>query len=589
MPDVDDYNLPPAWRAAALTIANLVDGGEMLELAKELPEGPGSKYGMENYAREYCKARPSADLSIIYAILGVTTCVAAQGGFVLQVPLVDGGILTVPTIMMVMGIAPSGWGKSTALDVGMNPLLIALTAGKRDRRDLCIALKEQAVRDFDADPVNQQNSLTANEEQFRFVYDAGLCPKTLTQDATQEAMRDQAVINGGHVAAVAGEPDILRNVGAYSKSGEGSLTLILNLWDQREIDTTRVSNADLFIKEASLAMCILFQTGVFAEVTSGNAHGMGSGADSYVKRGVFGRSWVVETDKIGDHVEIAHSYSDDNDFEVDPTDPTGFGLDTPLAAASTEYMLNLCSVQSDSNVYRMAKAIHRSWDLGTRKYGSEFQVPEPLDGERTVITLDADGRLAYRRLQRMMQFVQAHVNYSEDEEAKDLWSPTAARIVQHVLREALVMSLAAGRREVTAEFIEDAAIRILPWRWCHSANALSLRSLERAENIMVDAVLNHNPQQKDITAVSMIADIVLNLAKTDSTLASTGLPLSKLRDKVKSKLKPSQRSAINQLLKNSLEVLAADPTSGIRQVDGPANVAGQRAVYYCVPGAVTLP
>jgi hypothetical protein len=188
-----------------------------------------------------------------------------------------------------------------------------------------------------------------------------------------------------------------------------------------------------------------------------------------------------------------------------------------------------------------------------------------------------------------MQCISDHVHNSEDEEAKDLWAPTAARIVQHVLREALVMSLAAGRREVTAEFIEDAATRILPWRWCLSANALSLRSLERAENVMVDAVLNHNPTQRDITAVAMIQDILLNLGKQDSTLAAHGLPLSKLRDKVKSKLKPSQRNSINQLLKNSLEELTADPTSGIQKVDGPANAAGARAVYYRVPGAVTLP
>lgn len=586
MPETDDYKLPPAWHAAAETIKNLIDGGEMLELAKELPEGPGSKYGMENYAREYCKVRTNADLSIIYGILSVTTCVAAQGGYVIEAPLADGGILTVPAIIFMMGIAPSGWGKSTALDVGMSPLMVALSSGKRERRELVTLFKEQAMSDFEA---AQTDSTLANEEQFQYVYDAGLCPKTLTQDTTQEAMRDQAVVNGGHVAAIAGEPDILRNVGAYSKSGEGSLTLFLNLWDQREIDTTRVSNTDLFIAEASLAMCILFQTGVFAEVTSGNAHGMGSGADSYVKRGVFGRSWVVETSKTGDWVEIARSYSDDNDFEVDPSDPTGFGLNTPLATAATDYMINLVQLQKDTNTYRMAKAIHRSWDLATRKYGSALQVPEPPEGDRHVIKLDTEGRLAYRRLQRLMQCISDHVYNSEDEEAKDLWAPTAARIVQHVLREALVMSLAAGRREVTAEFIEDAATRILPWRWCLSANALSLRSLERAENVMVDAVLNHNPTQRDITAVAMIQDILLNLGKQDSTLAAHGLPLSKLRDKVKSKLKPSQRNSINQLLKNSLEELTADPTSGIQKVDGPANAAGARAVYYRVPGAVTLP
>lgn len=585
MPETKDYNLPPAWAAAAETIKNIIDGGEMLELAKELPEGPGSKYGLENYAREYCKVRPNADLAIIYPILAVTTCVAAQGGFVIQVPLSDGGILTVPAIQMVFGVAPSGWGKSTALDVGMYPLLIALSSGKRERRELMIAMKQAAMSAFEA---TAEDGLLANEEQFRYVYDAGLCPKTLTEDATQEAMRDQCVVNGGHVAAVAGEPDILKNVGAYSK-GDGSLTLILNLWDQRGIDTTRVSNPDLFVAEASLAMCILFQDGVFAEVTSGNANGMGSGADNYTLRGVFGRCWVVQTRKTGDWVEIARSYSDDNDFEVDPSDPTGFGLDTPLAAAATDYMLNLIQAQTDSNVYRMSKAIHRSWDLATRKYGSDLQVPEPEEGTRQVILLDADARLAYRRVQRLMNCISEHIGKSDDAEAQELWTPTAARIVQHVLREALVMSLAAGRREVTAEFIEDAAIRILPWRWCQSANALTMRILERAENVMVDAVLNHNPNQKDLSADAMIQEILLNLAKQDSTLASAGLPLSKLRDKVKSRLHPKHRNAVNTLLKNSLEVLTADPTSGIRQVPGPANAAGTRAVYYQVPGTVTLP
>lgn len=585
MPETDDYDLPPAWISAVETINNLIDGGEMLELAKELPEGPGSKYGLENYAREYCKVRTNADLAIIYAILGVTTCVAAQGGFVIQAPLVDGGILNVPAIMMVMGVAPSGWGKSTALDVGMYPLLIALSSGKRERRDLMIEMREAAMADFTA---SAPPDLVPDLEQFRYVYDAGLCPKTLTEDATQEAMRDQCVVNGGHVAAVAGEPDILKNVGAYSK-GDGSLTLLLNLWDQRGIDTTRVSNPDLFVAEASLAMCILFQDGVFAEVTSGNANGMGSGADNYTKRGVFGRTWVVQTNKTGDWVEIARSYSDDNDFEVDPSDPTGFGLTTPLAAAATDYMMNLISVQTDSNVYRMQKAIHRSWDLATRKYGSDLQVKEPPEGSREIITLDTDARLAYRRVQRMMQYIAKHIHESDDEEAKELWAPTAARIVQHVLREALVMSLSAGRREVTAEFIEDAAIRILPWRWCHSANALTIRALERAENVMVEAVLSHNPNQKDLTADAMIGDILLKLGQEDSTLASHGLPLSKLRDRVKSRLHPRHRNAVNTLLKNSLETLTADPTSGIQKIEGPANAAGARAVYYRVPGAVTLP
>jgi hypothetical protein len=197
--------------------------------------------------------------------------------------------------------------------------------------------------------------------------------------------------------------------------------------------------------------------------------------------------------------------------------------------------------------------------------------------------------MAYRRVQRLMQCIADHVHSSDDAEAKELWAPTAARIVQHVLREALVMSLAAGFREVTAEFIEDAAIRILPWRWCQSANALTTRALERAENVMVEAVLSHNPNQKDLTADAMIKDILLKLGQEDSTLASKGLPLSKLRDKVKSRLHPKHRNAVNRLLQISLESLTADPTSGIRQVQGPPNAAGACAVYYQVPGSVIVP
>jgi hypothetical protein len=585
----DVFDLPPAWRAATNTIKDLIDGGESLITARPLPEGPGSKIGLERYAREYVKVHPTSDLAIIYNILGVSTCIAAQGAYVLQAPIADGGWLKIPAILMALGVAPSGWGKSTALAVGTEPLREALSAGIAQRRALLPTLKNAALQQFTDN--NPDPTLVPDDKQFKEVYDAGLCPKTLTQDPTQEALRNQVVNNGGHGGCLAGEPDIFRNVGAYSKDA-GSLSLFLNGWDQGDIDTTRVSNTDLTIEHASISMCVLFQTEVFSEVTSGNAHGMGSGADSFVARGMFGRFWVVETDKTGDFIAVARSYADDNDFDHDHFDMNGYltadGQPTDLGISAMDYVQNLRELVLDSNPYRVAKAIRRAWEMASTKYGTDLQVPEPEQAEREIIRLDAAGRLAYRRLQRMMSEIQDHIQAADDDDNRLLWNPLATRVTQHVLREALIVALAAGKKEVTAEFIEDAATRILPWRWCLSANALTRRANERAEDIMADAVISYNPAQQDLSPAAMISKILVGLAGEHPELKSTGMPISKLRDLVRRRLPRHTRNSVGTLLKTSLQELTSDPTSGIEKRPGAKNAVGQASDYYVVKTTARL-
>lgn len=555
-------DLPAKYQAAIDTIKDLIDGGESMLLAKELPEGPGSKVGLERFAREYCKANLSADLGMIYPILAVTTCAAAQGGYVLMVPKSEGGWLEIPAIQMWLGIAPSGYGKSTALAVGVRPLSQALRAGISQRREMLPGMLQEAVQYFIDH--RQEDTLVPADDQFKAVYNEGLCPDTLTADTTQEGLRNQLVANGGHSVIMAGEPDVFRN--SYSADSI-NLTFFLNGWDQGDIDTTRVSNSNLKMPEASLSLCVFFQTEVFAEVTSGSTKGMGSGADSFTARGVFGRMFVTDTDMVSDLQAIADSYADDRDFDNDHSDPDGYrtadGDPTPLGQAALDFSMALHDLVSDTNEYRIGKAISRAWTMAAMKYGIDLQVPEPPTPGRKIIRLDNAGLLAYRRVQRMMSDLQAHLRQCDDPDLQSLWDPMASRLTQHVMREALTMSLAAGRTEVSAEFIEDAACRIIPWRWCLSAAALTRRAVERAEDIMAEAVISLNPQQRDLSPNAMILDVLQKLAQEDRTLINPGMNFTQLRDRVRSRLSRSHRASVSVLLKNALTELCANPASGI--------------------------
>jgi hypothetical protein len=580
--ETPDVSLPPRWADAATTIKDLIDGGESMLLAKTLPEGASSHVGMERYAREYCRVHEQADLAMIYAILGVSTAIAAQGGYVLSTPLPGGEWLEVPAIQMVLGVAPSGSGKSTSLKVATKILDRVLAAALSDRRRRLPGMKNASMLAFERE--HDGENIAPDAKQFQEVFDAGLCPKTMVGDPTQEALRNWAVNNGGHVGVISGEADIFKSASAYTADGSANYSILLNAWDQGKIDTARVSNSDLQIDKASIPLCVLFQTEVFAEVTSGNSRGMSGSGDTFVAKGMFARMFVVETDQIEDYSKIAQLYTDENDFDNDHNDPDGYrdadGNPTELGFAAIDFELALRDIATDSNQYRIDKAVHRSWHIAATKYGTEMMVPEVPEPERTVILLDAPGRLAYRRLQRMMADIQQHVQDQQDEDLKTLWMPMAARITQHVLREALIVTLAAGRTnnqpfKVTAQTIEDAACRILPWRWCYSANALTRRANERAEDLVAASMLQLNPQQKDLTAPSMIRDLLKTLATEDKSLTNPGIPLAKLTEKVRSRLPRERRSQVSTLLKTTLPVLCSDPASGITEHEGKPGIGGK--------------
>jgi hypothetical protein len=441
--------------------------------------------------------------------------------------------------------------------------------------------------------------LVPDDKQFKEVYDGGLCTKTLTVDPTQEALRNQIVRNGGIGGVIAGEADIFRSLVAYSIV-PGSLSLFLNGWDQGEINTTRVSDMDLHMKNAALSVCVLFQPEVFAEVTSGNVKATGSSADSFMARGMFGRFFTVETENVTDYLAMAAAYSDDNDFDNDPNDPNGYstadGKITPLGSAAIDFDLALQDLVQDSNEYRMKTAIYQAWTAAENRYGTDLQVLEPEKPMRHSLHLeDPESRIAYRRCQKMMALVRAHIQQSDDPDTRTLWEPMASRLVQHALREALIMTLAAGRKSsptdplvkepfhVTAEFIEDAATRILPWRMCMSANALTRRATERAEDVLAQAVTVTNPKMRDLTPSAMIRDLLFDLAADDRNLALSGMTKTEIHKRLQSRLpRGSARTSVSKLLTSALEELSADPTTGIAQVPGKPNALGKTGVRYTV-------
>lgn len=564
MSPLDPFDLPPEHKVAVERIMSLIVGGEEMTNTY-LREGPGSDVGIEKFAREYVEANPASDLGILYSILSVTTCVAAQGGFVLQVPISGGGWLKVPAIQMALGVAPSGWRKSTALDVGMEPLRRALREGVAYRKKRSRELLDAAMAWVEQNDV----TLAIDPKQFREVFDGGICAKTLSQDPTQEALRNQAVKNGGHVGIMAGEADIFRNLTLYSPDG-ASLTFFLNLWDQREIDSARVSNEELFIDDASLCLMVLFQTQVFAEVTSGGSRGMATGADSFMDRGMFGRMWVVETSKTSSHVATAQAYSDDVVFDHNRLNgyANSDGELTALGAAATDFETALHTLVEETSDYRMDKALHRAWQIASIKHGTEMQVPEQPAAERISLWLDPEAEMAYKRVQRMQAALESFLDQPNMEDNQALWEPLVSRFTQHVLREALTMSLAANRRTakgeryIPAEFIEDAAIRLIPWRWCLSACALTRRTYERVEDVIA-ASLTVNPKQVDLTIDAKVESVLEKLTMEDPRTAAAGFDRARILSSLRSTVPRSRRRDLAGVLYKVLDRMVLDPDSKV--------------------------
>lgn len=563
--NVDAYALKGEWADATARVLAMMDTG--IAADSYLPEGPSSSIGVERYARILCQYNPRADLGIMYGLAGVAICVAAQGGIVVKAPIAGGGWLTVPAIQQFIGVAPSGWRKSSALGVVEAPLERALAAGVRQRRSMSNDLMQterQQIADANANAID----FVPADKQINDVFSEGPCQFTLVKDPTVESLRDMAVYNGGCVGALAGEADVFRNITQYSQAA-ASLTFFLDLWDQAKIATSRVGAGMMQMEDAALFLAVLFQTDVFAEVTSGGMGGRGgSGADSFLSRGIFGRMWVVETDKVEGFADVAASYADD--VVHSNAGPDGHaasdGTPTALGLAAADFELRLHELVAQTSEYRMYKALSHSWVQAASKYGTDLQVAEIEAREREVIYLqDRKAEVAYNRVQRMYNALEEALD-EMDEDAKIMWGPLVARYVQHTMREALVIALSDGRREITGADITDAATRLVPWRWALTTRALSKRQHDRVADLLAMAA-SDNPRGEDRTPEGRVLSAMSRMVRDNPDRRADGFTEFEVLHKVTSMMNSrSARKGVSSVVASALRNLVADPKSGVCMV-----------------------
>lgn len=561
--NVDQFKLDGPWLTAFRDIRTMMETGSVDPRWTELDKGPTSDQGVERYARQVVESNQRMDLGIIHGLASVATCVATQGGIVIDCPVSGGGWLKVPAIQHMIGVAPSGWRKSTAIATVQKPLDNALRSGEKLRRaelkDLLADAKhqwEQAMMAFpDAPP--------RDEQQFAQIFLGGLCPTTVVKDPTTEALRNIAVQNGGVVGVISGEADVFRNIKAYAPDG-GSLTFFLDLWDQGTISTARVGGGVMSMNEAALLMGVLFQTDVFAEVTSGSDGRGGIGADSFLSRGIFGRMWVVEVASVGGFADIAALYGDDVVHEQDGEDGDviGAGEMTPLGWARADFENMLTGLVETTNEYRMRKALNQAWRELTGKRGVDIQVPEIEPIERQALRLSPAAQKEYNRVQRLYLALEQSLQ-EMDEDASVMWGPLCSRLVQHVMREALVVTLSSGSREITPEIIRDCGTRILPWRWAMTTQALGRRALERAEDVLAHAALD-NSRGVDRTPRGRVKAAMAQMWRDSSEEErKLGWPKTQITAKVTGMLPRNNRKNVARLVADALDELCADSTTGI--------------------------
>jgi hypothetical protein len=545
----------------------MTNGVDLSELT--LPIGPSSELAVERYAREYCNVHPRSNLAIMYGIASVGVCVAAQGGWVLQAPIKGGGHLEVPVIQHFMGVAPSGWRKSTALDAARKPLNRVLAKGVRHRMEISSTMRRnaEAFARENADP----GAPAFDPKQFAAVFNAGLCQHTTMKDPTPEAIRDFLVNNGGVAAIWSAEGDAYRNLSAYNKPGDtGSLSMFLDGWGQENIETARVGRGMISIDTATLLQTVLFQSDVFAEVTGG---GRAGGADSFVSRGMFGRIWVVRATEVGGFEALAQEYCDEDDFTADGVDGMEvMGEKSQLGWALFDYENALTDLVRESDAYRAHKAMRRAWELQRTDHGTALQVPEVNGIERHVIHLNAEARLAYRRVQRLQLAIEAAL-YADgvDEDTRAVFNPLAARITQHVLREAIVIALGSGYRTVSGQHIEDAATRLLPWRIAHTADALLMRADELATDQLAK-LIKENPRREDRTARAIVMKVVAQMtAELPEPLRDAGIGRFQIRERVLNMLPKDQQGSVGSLTDRILSDLVGTPGSGLRMAAASAD------------------
>jgi hypothetical protein len=555
------------WDGAVKRITNLINGDGEDPLEGALPEGYGSDRLLERFARQF-EGDYGMELGMTLPTLLAGFSGATQGGFVAPMvqKLKPRELVWTPLVFQFMGIAEAGQQKSTLLKEVAEPLHKALDRVAADeRRHLVDKWREAAKADFGAKGI----AVDAQDGAWTQVYEGGLCTSSITDQGTPEGIRNNLIEHGGHRVILTAEPDVLREISAYSKGNSGgSIGLLLRGWGQENLAVDRAGAKALAIREPSLPYVIMVQPESFVRYTGG-----GDGNDDFVDRGVFSRVWLWRAERTPILDEFA---------EVGEEDWLGDGAGDFLDQVSAMSVLReklesrMTAVALRTNEYRAAKGVEQAWAASRQLW-----MPRPVELSRERLEFEGlDGLKAHVKVQRMRAMLRQAVREADGlaPGQATVLDPMAVRFTDHVTRIAALLSLAddPGSTSVDTGHIEDVATRLMPWLWSGWWRVMRERLEENSRTFVAESLLK-NAKGKDLTGGGALRAALAKLG--ENGVASTGgFTPSEIFKVVKSRMPKTMRSGITEHLRKELLALVAE--GQVEAVPGIVDATGQPSLRY---------
>lgn len=559
-----------AWKDATERMVQLIKTGED-PMGGELPEGYGSGTLLEQFAREI-SAEHGTDLGMSLPVVLGAYSAAMQGGFL--TPILrrwnPPQYLHVSTVIQFLGIAPAGQLKSTLLAEVGGPLKAALDgSGAEHRAELVKSLRDKAVATHEGGVIPK---VVDNWADWERVYGGGLCPSSWTDSGTPEAVRLLMAQNGSHRAVLTAEPDVLRDVSAYSNGKGGSLRHLLSGWDQEESPADRVGTDPRTI-EPSLPCVIMLQPESFQKYTTGGA----DGSDDFVERGVFSRMLMWR----GQNAPMA---LDDFDLDLDNWDPETWSPETGSVPALEKLRLlvgeSMADVVRRTNGYRVSKGILREYQHKTPIWG----MPKPPLAARIKLGLDgAEGHRAAWRVQHMRKVLidTVEMELADRSGHSAVLLPFAQRFTSHVMRLAAVQSVgvdAMGCTVVDTDFIEDVAVRLMPWLLGGWWRIMSDR-LEDNAQVILEKNTKDNHKGAELTGVIKVVNALAALSGKHGEAASVdGFTKGAVIKQAKLTFPKIERAKVHALLEREFDAALAEGL--ITPYESPGVVANAAGTVY---------
>lgn len=544
-------NSDPKWAAMYSRMTNAMLGTGSLAVGDPgLPEGGWENVTvLEKYARAITEtSSPEISLALTFPMALVACSVAQQGALWLKIAQPGGHSLKVPGILQATLIAPSGYGKSNALDPLVEMMDSLNRAGITRRKKMVnvwsdAEIQKQTAKISTAKGVAASPSAGAVDEKgIRALYQFGLCKRLTLDSGTPEGIR-RALLRGGGVGGImTAEPDVLREISGYAKDG-GTFRWLLDGWGGAKIGVAR-GDREMVVPRAALPYCIVVQPSSFDQFNQSRIEKEG-GTDSAIGRGLYGRSWLVRIEG-WKSAGLAFGMGAQGNTQI-----------VGKALAGIELALEKIMRRTDE--YRAKMGVVIGWeDAASRDEEGDTGVP-PLP-EQVWMELAPDAMFDYTMLQNVRLAFIEDVSIAEASRPglEKILMPMVTRITQHALRLAMALQLSV---DPDAEVVEkwalrDATMRLLPWLIEHWAAEMHRYHLDGMQALLEFEVRN-NIKAEDLTFESRVLKALSKVVDGKGGGAEATFTRSEVIRKARDQFRSSARLTLGSQLEDAFEDLLA--------------------------------